>query len=127
MAKIGTIGWVDLTVPDADSLKEFYQDVVGWTTSSFDMGGYNDYCMNVPGSEDTVAGVCHARGQNASQPAQWMIYINVANLDESMEKVTARGGKILNGPRNMPEQGRYCVIQDPAGAVAALFEPVSKE
>jgi uncharacterized protein len=127
MAKIGTIGWVDLTVPDADALKEFYQDVVGWTTSAFDMGGYNDYCMNVPNSEDTVAGVCHARGSNANQPAQWMIYINVANLDESMEKVTARGGKVLNGPRNMPEQGRYCVIQDPAGAVAALFEPVSKE
>lgn len=124
MTKIGTIGWVDLTVENADSLRDFYREVVGWTTSDVDMGGYSDYCMVVPGSEQAVAGVCHARGRNAEMPAQWLIYINVADLDTSMRACAEGGGKVLSGPREMPGQGRYCVIQDPAGAVAALFQQV---
>ena len=27
---VGTIGWTDLTVPDADGLRDFYSAVVGW-------------------------------------------------------------------------------------------------
>jgi predicted enzyme related to lactoylglutathione lyase len=33
------------------------------------------------------------------------------------------GGTVLAPPRNFGGQGRYCVIRDPAGAAAALFEP----
>ena len=84
MAKIGTISWVDLTVPDAGALRDFYRDVVGWTPVDVEMGAYNDYCMNAPGDgttdEQTVAGICHARGANASLPPQWLVYINVADL-----------------------------------------------
>lgn len=127
MAKVGTITWFDLTVDDADTVRDFYADVVGWTPVGLDMGGYNDYVMSPPGSTDGAAGVCHARGANAGLPAQWMIYINVADLDQSMEKCTARGGEILTKVRTMPGYGRYCVIRDPAGAVASLFEPESKE
>lgn len=29
----GTIGWVDLTVADAESTRDFYRDVVGWETA----------------------------------------------------------------------------------------------
>lgn len=42
---IGSIGWLDLTVENADAVRDFYQEVVGWTTSGVDMGGYSDYCM----------------------------------------------------------------------------------
>ena len=68
------------------------------------------------------ANLGYARGNNAGLPSQWMIYITVANLDRSMENCRNRGGKVISGPREMPGYGRYCVIQDPAGAVAALFE-----
>jgi predicted enzyme related to lactoylglutathione lyase len=27
---IGKIGWIDMTVDDANSLRDFYKDVVGW-------------------------------------------------------------------------------------------------
>ncbi|MGH9367705.1 MAG: VOC family protein, partial [Thermoanaerobaculia bacterium] len=71
---IGSIGWVDLTVENADAVRDFYRDVTGWTISPVDMGGYSDYCMNEPASGKSVAGVCHARGVNADLPAQWLIY-----------------------------------------------------
>ena len=61
---------------------------------------------------------------NADLPAQWLVYITVEDLDDSMSNCEERGGKILVAPKDMGTMGRYCVIQDPAGAVAALFEPV---
>jgi predicted enzyme related to lactoylglutathione lyase len=123
--KPGTIGWVDLTVPDAQQVRDFYREVVGWDSVGLDMGGYEDYCMNVSGTDETVAGICHARGANAAAPAVWMVYINVANLDASMAAVTSRGGEVLSAVRTMPGQGRYCIIRDPAGAVATLYEDLT--
>ena len=42
---IGSIGWCDLTVPDADGVRDFYRGVVGWTATECDMGGYSDYVV----------------------------------------------------------------------------------
>lgn len=120
---IGAISWTDLTIPNADEVRGFYQSVVGWKSAAFDMGGYEDYCMNLPVEGTTVAGICHARGDNAGLPAQWLIYITVADLAASLEQCLKLGGKVLSGPRDMGH-GKMAVIQDPAGAVAALFEVV---
>jgi predicted enzyme related to lactoylglutathione lyase len=118
----GKIGWIDLTVPDATAVRDFYQSVAGWTPSDVDMGGYNDYCMHPPGDEQPAAGICHARGANAAMPPVWMVYITVEDLDESLRQCAALGGKQLGAIRSMGPTARYCVIEDPAGAVAALFE-----
>ena len=120
--EIGSISWMDLTVENADQIRDFYKDVVGWSPVGVEMGGYSDYNMTSPETNVPKAGVCHARGGNAGLPAQWLIYITVANLDASMENCRAKGGKIIAGPKTMQGHGRYCVIQDPAGAVAALFQ-----
>ena len=61
-APIGSVGWIDLTVPDAAAVRDFYQAVVGWTVSPVKMGDYDDFCMNPPSTGQPVAGVCHARG-----------------------------------------------------------------
>lgn len=123
--KPGTIGWIDLTVENAEQIKGFYSKVVGWEPTAVDMGGYADFNMNQPGTDNPIAGVCHARGTNVGLPAQWMIYIVVENLDFSVETCTELGGALLVEPKGMGGHGRYCVIKDPAGAVVALFEPAS--
>lgn len=118
----GEIGWIDLTVPDAAKVRDFYSQVVGWEHTEVDMGGYSDFSMNLPGSSKTVAGICHTRGVNADMPPQWLIYINVDNLEASLKACREAGGKILRGATSMGA-GRMAVIQDPAGAVAALYQP----
>ncbi|HEY9422117.1 MAG TPA: VOC family protein, partial [Thermoanaerobaculia bacterium] len=80
---VGSIGWIDLTVPNADEVRDFYSQVVGWKPEPVDMGGYSDYNMASPDGEPK-AGVCHTRGNNASIPPQWMIYIVVEDLDASL-------------------------------------------
>lgn len=119
---IGNIVWFDLTVKNADEVRDFYSEVVGWKPVPVDMKGYNDYSMNRPSDDNAVAGVCHNRGVNADLPPQWLIYIIVEDVDKSAAKVVELGGKLISEPKNMGKQARYCVIQDPAGAVAALYQ-----
>jgi hypothetical protein len=124
-AHVGTIAWTDLTVERADIVRDFYREVVGWTVSDVDMGGYLDYCMNRPDDGRAAAGICWKRGTNADLPAQWLVYITVASIQDSSARCTELGGRIIAGPKHTPGYGTFCVIQDPWGAVAALFEPES--
>lgn len=119
-SNIGKVEWMDLTVPDAGYLQKFYTSVVGWSSSDVDMGSYSDFSLNLPGTEDTIAGVCHARQTNANIPSQWLIYVRVKSVAESAEQCKKMGGEVLDGPRRMGGSN-FCVIKDPAGAVMALL------
>lgn len=121
-SEIGKIGWIDMTVADAPAIRDFYKAVVGWDSADVAMGDYSDYLMKMPASGEAASGICHARGQNADLPAGWLIYIIVADVAESAETCTARGGKVVVPPRGLAG-GRFCVIEDPAGSVAALYQP----
>lgn len=116
----GRITWIDLTVQDAPLIRDFYQQVVGWSSQAVDVEDYQDYNMIRSGNEP-VAGICHKRGGNANLPAQWMIYIEVENLDDSLNACERLGGSVVVPPRGTPGN-RFVIIQDPAGAVCALYE-----
>jgi predicted enzyme related to lactoylglutathione lyase len=119
----GTIGWVDLTVDDAPGVRDFYRQVTGWKASELSMGDYADYVMESPATGAGVAGICHARGGNAGLPAQWLIYIVVDDVEASAARAAELGGEVIAGPKQMGDGASYCVIRDPAGAVAALYAP----
>lgn len=118
----GRIAWSDLTVPNADELRDFYASVVGWSASSVKMGDYEDFAMVPSDTDQPVAGICHRRGPNEDLPAQWLIYITVPDLDASIARCKEGGGTVISGPKSMGGGSRYCVIRDPAGAVAALYQ-----
>ena len=121
-ADIGKIGWIDISVDDASGLRDFYTKVVGWKPEPVNMGEYDDFNMTMPGNGEPAAGICHGRGSNETLPTQWLIYIVVADASESAKICAASGGKILVEPRSM-DGGSFCVIEDPSGAVAALYQP----
>lgn len=123
----GNISWVDLTVENADELRDFYARVVGRVPSGVEMGGYNDYMMDAPASGKHVSGICHGRGSNAELPPVWLVYITVENLDERTARCVELRGKVLTEVKGFGSQGHYCVIQDPAGAVAALLETARRD
>lgn len=119
----GKMLWTDLTVENAEDRKNFYGSVVGWTFSEQPVGDYVDYNVHnalEPGDE-CIAGICHKKGPNANIPSQWLSYVIVNNLDESLENCTKLGGKTVDGPRQMGKD-RFAVIEDPAGAYLALME-----
>ena len=55
-------------------------------------------------------------------PPHWMVYIAVANADESAAQVAGLGGTLLAPPFDVAEHGRMAVVQDPTGATFAIWQ-----
>lgn len=118
--RIGAIEWIDLTVHNADSTGDFYAAVIGWEKQEVPMGSYSDFNICQPKGKEPIAGICHARGPNSNVPAQWLMYVRVEDVKASAETCKRRGGKILDGPKRNGGQD-ICIIEDPEGAVLAIF------
>ena len=121
MSDRGKIGWIDMTVDDAIAVKDFYQSVIGCDVQNTSMGDYDDYTL-MAGDGSPIAGVCHARGSNAELKGSWLIYITVDDVEASAKACAANGGKVIVEPRGLAG-GQFCVIEDPSGARAALYQP----
>ena len=126
---VGHILWTDLTVPDADGVRAFYEAVVGWTSEPIKMEDRTDFSMMAPGNAPgksgdeakCVAGICNKVGELANFPSQWLLYFGVADVDDSLAKCKELGGKQITDVVSMGDS-KFCVIEDPAGAVCGLFE-----
>lgn len=126
-ADVGKVGWLDVTVPDAAKLRDFYKRVVGWTSTGVEMGGYEDFMMAPPGGGDAVAGICNSRGNNVGLPNAWLPYFHVADVEASARQVEVLGGRLRTPIRSMGTMGRFVVIEDVGGAVCALFQSATTD
>lgn len=122
--KIGTMAWLDLSVGNAEQVKSFYEDVIGWKTENIAMGDYDDYAMLEPSNNEAVAGVCHAQGVNKDLPPAWLPYFLVADIEASITAVQANGGVLITEIKSMGSD-KYAVIKDPAGAVCAIYQKIA--
>ncbi|GEL74507.1 VOC family protein [Myxococcus virescens] len=46
----------------------------------------------------------------------------MADLEQSLERVTAMGGRVLGTIRGSAKTGRSCFIEDPSGTACALYQ-----
>lgn len=120
---VGHISWLDLTVPEASTTRDFYRDVVGWSAQDVDMEDsgerYADYALCQPDGT-AVAGVCHARGINQGIPPVWLICLPVGDVGESLGRVQEGGGEVVDARKGANGDYAYAVIRDPVGACLAL-------
>jgi predicted enzyme related to lactoylglutathione lyase len=50
----------------------------------------------------------------------WLYYFQVTGIDAAKQRVEAGGGKVLNGPMEVPGGGWIVQAQDPQGAMFAV-------
>lgn len=121
--KVGQIVWSDLTVDNPTELKEFYKEIFGWTEHAVAMKDgeeeYADYAMMLD-AETPAGGICTNRGQNQGIPPQWIVYVNVENVEESLAKCLALGGKLLKESKKKDSSLQYVIVQDPQGSVFGM-------
>ena len=55
-------------------------------------------------------------------PPTWGIYITVDNIEDTVKKAKESGGTILVEPKDIPQIGKFAIIQDPQGAWFAPIE-----
>lgn len=118
----GTAGWRELYAADGKAAMEFYEKAFGWTKSdAMDMGPMGTYQMFKTGGEFAMGGIMTK--PPAVPVPHWGYYFYVPAIDAAVERVTKGGGKILNGPMEVP--GGQWIIQglDPQGAAFNLVAP----
>ena len=93
----GRVGWIDLTVPSTEDIRDFYAEVLGLRPQPVDMGEYSDFNLISPETGQPVAGICHPKGPNADLPAVWLVYFTVPDLEDAMKIAcrTAQTDKII--------------------------------
>ena len=120
--EVGEASWHELMTTDADAAMKFYSEVFKWQPSDVaDMGEMGKYHMfNRPAG--MIGGMMNIPPQLASVPPNWGIYFRVADLNATTERIIANGGRILNGPMEVPGGDRIVNAMDPQGAAFSLHE-----
>jgi uncharacterized protein len=57
----------------------------------------------------------------AAKGSFWMTYFGVGNIDAAGKVLTETGGKIMNGPMQVPEDRWVIQASDPQGAAFAIL------
>ena len=116
----GTFVWDELMTTDVDAAKSFYKEVFGWTSKDSDMGGMT-YTIFVR-AEDIDAAGCMERPAGVDAPPHWTPYIATQDVDATVTKAKTLGATILRDGTDIPNMGRFAIIQDPTGAVFGLWQ-----
>ncbi|HEX9164111.1 MAG TPA: VOC family protein [Thermoanaerobaculia bacterium] len=119
----GSFCWVELSTSDAKSAREFYKSLFGWTVNEMPMGDQGIYYMFQKKGKDAAA-MYEQMAQEKSEgiPPHWNNYVAVTSADASAQKAKSLGGKVLAGPFDVFDAGRMAFVQDPQGAMLAVWQ-----
>jgi predicted enzyme related to lactoylglutathione lyase len=119
MPNIGGFSWHELATPDYAAAFRFYQALFGWEkVAEHDMGPMGMYFIF--GRNGTQLGGMFNKPADMPFPPNWLQYIQVDSADSAVERVKANGGKVLNGPMDVPGGDRIAQCLDPQGGAFAV-------
>jgi predicted enzyme related to lactoylglutathione lyase len=122
--KVGSFCWIELGTSNQQAAKQFYGNLFGWTAEDNPMGPSMTYTMLRLGGKDVAGAYTLMKEQlDAHVPPHWMLYIKVDSADAAAEKAARLGGKLIVPPSDIPNIGRFAVLQDPTGGAISLFQP----
>jgi predicted enzyme related to lactoylglutathione lyase len=122
----GTLGWNELVTKDVAQAKSFYSQLFGWESETQDMGNGMEY-TTIMNKGRGNGGMIQMTEEWGDAPSHWMVYFSVANCDASIEKAKTLGASVHVPPQDIPEVGRFSMIQDPQGASLTLIQLVNPE
>jgi len=117
---VGDFTWHELATTDPDAALSFYTELFGWSKgAAHDMGDMTYHIVTLDGKD--VGGVYKARDN--STPPNWLSYVRVADASKAASAVKSAGGRVLNGPMEVPGGSWIVQVLDPQGGAIALVEP----
>ena len=117
--QVGDVSWHELHTTDAEAAFTFYTETFGWKpTETMDMGPMGKYHMF--GRAYPLGGIMKKMPEMANAPPHWALYFRVPSVDASVETVKANGGKVINGPMDVPGGDRIINGIDPQGGFFSL-------
>jgi len=130
----GYIWWSELLAPETEKLTDFYSKVIGWNIKVVDADDSarapvtpDDRYTTFMNGDQAIAGLMKANHPVAVHSGLgWFTYIEVADVDEAIEKVEANGGSVLRPPAENENGDRIAVVNDPMGNVFGLVTPADE-
>jgi len=117
-----TFCWADLGTSDAAGAKRFYTALFGWTAEDRPSGPETVYTILLRNGR-SVAALYALEPAAHGSPPHWLSYVSVASASDAAQRARALGGTLIHEPFDVLDVGRMSVVQDPGGAVVALWEP----
>lgn len=112
--------WHELATSDQQAALTFYAELFGWSRGpAHDMGPGGVYQLIEHGGAQ-VGGAYKL--MDATKPPHWLTYIRVANVDKAAAAAKAAGGRVTQGPMEVPGGSRIAQILDPQGGAFAVHE-----
>lgn len=115
----GEFSWHELAAKDAAAALDFYSQVFGWQLlDKHDMGPMGFYYIF--GRNGTPAGGAFDRPADMPGGPVWVGYVRVKDLERTVQKVKANGGKVLTSPMEVPGGDWIAQFADPHGAMFSV-------
>jgi predicted enzyme related to lactoylglutathione lyase len=123
-APTGPAVWHELTAENPEAALQFYNAIFGWdVVATHDMGGeVGTYYLFGKGTTQMGGAFVRGKGTAPSRP-RWLVYLGVAGLTAAVDAVKAAGGKVLNGPHQVPGGNWVAQVLDSHGVPLALHGP----
>ena len=120
MPKHGEFCWNDLATTDIQASQNFYAELLGWKIKEQEAGGviYNEISLD---GQASFGGVWKLTEEMGDVKPHWMSWVAVDDVDASAARVAELGGSVCVPPTDIPNTGRFCVINDPTGATISLI------
>jgi len=110
-APVGAWLWTDLWTPDAAEAKGFYAALAGFEAR--DIEASKEHVYHVFGRDGRArAGMVELLEQRVDP--NWLPYVRVADVDETVRRAEAHGGRVLLRSADV------AVLMDPAGAAVGV-------
>jgi predicted enzyme related to lactoylglutathione lyase len=116
----GAFSWTELMTNDVAAARKFYGQLLSWQFDDMPMQQGGTYTVISAGGEK-IGGIMHTPPGAEGMPPTWGSYITVDDVDARAAAVKKLGGKIVVPPTDIPGVGRFCVINDPQGAMISLI------
>lgn len=118
----GTFGWDELWTTDRDKAKEFYTGLFGWGAKESHMAEAGGTYTEWQNGGQSIGGMMEIMPEMGPVPPNWLPYFMVDDCDAIAGKAAESGGKLFMPPTDIPNVGRFSVIQDPQGATFAIIK-----
>ena len=109
----GSFIWYELLTSDPGAAADFYGNVVGWKVRSAGQPGVDYRLFSIRGVD--IGGLM--KSEPGMPPPVWLAYVGVDDVDASAARIKAAGGAIHVPPTDIPNVGRFAMVQDPQGVV----------
>jgi predicted enzyme related to lactoylglutathione lyase len=112
--------WNELVTRDTAAAERFYPAVFGWTPNHQEMDGVTYTEWRLDGK--SIAGMLEMSPNYPPEtPSHWMVYVAVADLDDTVAAARRLGATVLIDSMESPP-GRFGMFIDPQGAAVSVIQ-----